>query len=340
MTSQPAAVRELIVDDRWSGEHGIGRFATEVIARLAVPWRSLGGGESPTSPLDMLNRRRLGLGANEVVYSPGFNAGLTRARQLLNIHDLIHLEIESERSVAKTVYYNTVVRAAVRRAGVVMTDSGASARAISAWVRDDAVEIVVVGCGRSAAFTPDGPRAAFDRATFVYVGNISKPHKNFDVLLDAIALRPGYALLVVTGDAALAEEKVASRGLAASVTVRTGVPDSELATIYRAAAGSLQPSLLEGFGLPPLEATSCATRVAYVASCESVSEIVAGTGVAVSSATDAAGWASAMDELVTLSGTGPLQMPAEWHARYEWDTVAAKVQAVLDDFNLSRSSWA
>jgi glycosyltransferase involved in cell wall biosynthesis len=331
MTISQTGARVLTVDDRWTGEHGIGRFATEVVRRLAMPWRPLGGGESPTSPTDVLNPNRLRLGASDVVYSPGFNAGVTLARQLLNIHDLIHLEVASERSIAKTVYYNTVVRSAVRRAGVVMTDSDASARAIANWVKAPAVKIVVVGCGRSAFFTVEGQSASFPRPTFLYVGNISKPHKNFDVLLDAIALRPDYDLLIVTGDADLARSKIAARHLRDRVTVRSGVSDLELATLYRGASGSVQPSLLEGFGLPPLEAMSCGTRVAHWVDCESVSEIVDGTGVAVQSATDPAEWAAALDELNSLAQSGALTMPAEWDARYDWDTVAQKVQAVLNE---------
>ncbi|WP_166791353.1 glycosyltransferase family 1 protein [Cryobacterium sp. Hh7] len=269
------------------------------------------------------------MSSKDVIYSPGYNAGITRARQLLNVHDLIHLQIESERSLAKTIYYNTIVRSAIKHAGVVMTDSTASATAIALWLRSPKVDIVNVGCGRSKAFVAEGVSANFDHPTFLYVGNMNKPHKNFRILLEAIALRPQYKLLVVTGDFDLATSMVRGAGLDAQVEVRTAVPDDELARLYRGASGSLQPSLLEGFGLPPLEAMSCGTRVAYWSGCESVSEIVDGTGVAVSSATDASEWARAMEELETMSLTGPLSMPREWDERYSWDTVADKVNAVL-----------
>lgn len=319
--------RVLRVDDRWKGEHGIGRFATEVVRRITVPNSSLGGGESPTSPADVVNPRRLRLGKDDVVYSPGFNAGLTRARQFLNIHDLIHLQIESERSAAKTLYYNTVVRRAVRRAGLVMTDSDASASAIRSWVRDPSVEIVVVGCGRSAEFTPDGEKATFTRPTFIYVGNL-KPHKNVDIVLDALALRPDYDLILVTGDATDAAARIAARGLTARVQVRSGIGDAELATLYRGVTGALQPSILEGFGLPALEAMSSGTRVAHWVGCESVAEICDGQGVAVAAADDAAQWAAALDQLLTRSDEA-LRLDDSWHDKYTWDAVGAKVDAVL-----------
>lgn len=321
---QPA----LYIDDRWRGKHGIGRFATEVVRRLTMSWVPLGGRLAPTSPVDIFNLRRLGLKREDLVYSPGFNAGITCARQLLNIHDLIHLQIDSEKSFAKSLYYNTVVRWAVRRAGIVMTDSVASAKAIRDWVRAPRVEIVVVGCGKSEAFVPEGESVVFDRPTFVYVGNL-KPHKNFDVLLEMIALRPQFDLIVVSSDAELARAYVAARGIERQVTVRTGVPDLELAAIYRGATGSLQPSILEGFGLPSLEAMSCGTRVAYWRGCESVAEICSGAGVEVRNAESATEWAQALDNLEVSAKGGSLHMSAEWHDRYTWSAVAARVDAVI-----------
>jgi glycosyltransferase involved in cell wall biosynthesis len=322
-------MRQLIVDDRWRGEHGIGRFATEVVGRLNRPWRSLGGESSPTAVTDWFNGKRLRLRSNETLYNPGFNAGFTRARQVLTIHDLIHLQIPTERSWAKTIYYNTIVRWAVRRAGVVITVSAASASAVKDWLKSASVRIVVVGCGRSDAFTIVGRETEFERPTFVYVGNL-KPHKNVDVLLGALTLRPSYRLVVVTSDIDEARQRISAAGLSDRVSVRSSVPDVELAEIYRGAAGALQPSLLEGFGLPVLEAMSCGTRVAFWAGCESVREICAGTGVEVKSSTDAPEWAIALDQLIEAREAGRLNMPASWQTRYEWDTVASKVGQALD----------
>jgi glycosyltransferase involved in cell wall biosynthesis len=321
-------LRNIVVDERWGGEHGIGRFAAEVVARLDVPWTALGGGGSPTSVLDVLSVRRAKVPAASVLYSPGFNAGLTLARQILTIHDLIHLQIPSEKSFAKGLYYNQVVKRAIKRAGVVMTVSATSARAIADWVASPGVDVVVVGCGRSQAFALEGPSASFEKPTFLYVGNL-KPHKNVDVLFAALALRPDYSLVVVTSDVDQAEAAVAAVGLIGQVTIRTGVSDDELAALYRGAAGALQPSVLEGFGLPVLEAMACGTRVASWAGCESVQEIRSDTGVTVQSTTNADEWARAMDTLVEQSAEGPLVMPAAWNELYSWDGVGERVSAVL-----------
>jgi glycosyltransferase involved in cell wall biosynthesis len=321
-------LRNVVVDERWGGEHGIGRFATEVVSRLAIAWRPLGGTGSPTSVLDVLSLRRARLTASDVVYSPGFNAGVTLARQVLTIHDLIHLQIPSEKSFAKTCYYNLVVKNAIKRAGIVMTVSTTSARAIADWLGAPGVEIVIVGCGRSAAFAVAGAAAVFARPTFLYVGNL-KPHKNVDVLFKALAQRPDYDLIVVTSDVDHAESAIAAAGLTGRASIRTGVSDDELASLYRGGAGALQPSVLEGFGLPVLEAMSCGTRVASWAGCESVQEIRSNTGVTVHSATDAGEWADAMDRLVAQSNAGPLEMPAEWNELYSWNGVGERVSAAI-----------
>jgi glycosyltransferase involved in cell wall biosynthesis len=321
-------MKHLVVDDRWRGEHGIGRFAAEVLSRIGGEWDSIGESGSPTSITDVVNPRRLRLARNSVLYSPGFNAGLTAARQVLTLHDLIHLQIPSESSLAKTAYYNTVVRWAVRRAGVVMTVSESSAKVIAAWLRSDKVRIEVVGCGQSAAFHLGGASEKFERSTFVYVGNL-KPHKNVGVVLDALKMRPEYDLVLVTSDGTEARRLAADKGLAGRVHVRSGVTDPQLADLYRGATGVLQPSVLEGFGLPVLEALGCGTRVAYWQGCASVGEICAGEGIAVSNATNASEWATAMDQLREESTHGPVQMPSQWVDRYTWDAVASKIEKVL-----------
>ena len=328
-TSVPS-VPVIIVDDRWQGEHGIGRFATEIIKRLTGPWLPLTGDILPTSKSDIVNKHRLSLTRHDTVFTPGFNAGISRARQIIVIHDLIHLRVKAEKSLSKTVFYNTVVRHAIRRAGVVLTVSETSASAIAAWMKSPTVRVVVVGNGRSSSFLPVGVNTEFDRPTFIYVGNL-KAHKNVQVVFDAIRLRPDFHLLVVTNDVARARAWVQHKYLHTQVTVRTAVSDDELASMYRGAAGVLLPSLLEGFGLPALEAMSCGTRVAFWAGCESVSEICQGTGVAVESATDPAEWASALDALKRMSDQGPVTMATAWEALYDWDTVAGKVQRVLDE---------
>ncbi|MGN6445477.1 glycosyltransferase family 4 protein [Amnibacterium sp.] len=320
----------IVVDSRWRGQHGIARFAGEVVPRL--PWRAARATTptSPTSPLDVLSPWRFALGAHDVVYTPGFNAGVTRARQVLTLHDLIHLDEPAERSRAKALYYETVVKPAVRRAGVVLTVSATSKRRIEQWIGSGGVEVVDVGNGCSPSFL-DGPQVAPPAAgRFLYVGNL-KPHKHVEVLFQALARRPGYSLTLVTGDGERALALADEVDVVPRVTIRSGLTDAELAELYRAHDGVLLSSRLEGFGLPALEAIATGRRVGFSAGCASVAEIVGDEGVSVTDDGDAEAWAAAMDGLLAAGAT-LVGDSAAWRGRYEWDAVAHRVAVVLERF--------
>lgn len=315
----------LVVDNRWNGKHGIGRLAREIVPRIAAEWTPLDSRLGATSPLDAVNPARFGLSATDLIYSPGFNAGATRARQLITICDLIHLKVQSESSFAKRVYYERVVKPAILRAGVVLTISEVSASAIREWLGNVSVTIVNAGIGLSPAFTAEGPASKPFDSYFMYVGNV-KPHKNFDVLLQALRLRPEYRLVVVSADASAVAARAGDAGVIRQVQIRSNIDDDTLAALYRGSDGLLFPSMLEGFGLPALEAGSSGAPVAFWAGCESIAEILDGHGVAVQSAHEAGAWAKAMDSLRAVDDFSPLSW---WPQQYDWDLSAQKVDAAI-----------
>lgn len=94
--------------------------------------------------------------------------------------------------------------------------------------------------------------------------------KNHVRLLQAFSiLRSRYAIshqLVIVGRQGLGYERVYAEyerlGLGDSVVFMGYVPDAEMPLLYSAASLLVYPSLLEGFGLPILEAMACGTVVA------------------------------------------------------------------------------
>ena len=94
----------LFVDARWSGNHGIARYSHEVLRRLSLDHKQLQTGIKPTSPLDAFNPARWRFSSHDIIYSPGFNAGITSAKQFMTLHDLIHLHDSSESSILKAKY--------------------------------------------------------------------------------------------------------------------------------------------------------------------------------------------------------------------------------------------
>lgn len=319
-------MRALFVDDRYRGAHGIGRYAREVLGRLELPWRDLGLDGTPYSPLDAFRRVR-GPGADDVVYSPGYGALLRAPRQVVTVHDLIQLRSAWPGRAKFLAYYNGPVRRVVRRAGVVLTVSETSAEAIRDWLRDDAVRIVNAGNGCSAAFTPEGPREAASDPYVLFVGN-TRAHKNIDVLLRAAAVATGIRVRTVVpeGEAAEVRRLAAEWGVAQRVDVIVGVDDERLAELYRGAAATVMPSLLEGFGLPALESIASGTPVIHWSGCRAVAEIVGGRGWSVAEAHDAQEWAAAVVEAV-----GSARRVSAPVGVYDWDRTARIVgETILD----------
>ena len=328
MAARQLPLPRVIIDDRWRGQNGIGRYAAEVLSRFTLPFATLGGHGRPTSAADVLNPRRWRLSPADLLYSPGFGVGLTRARQLLTLHDLIHLHAFGGATVLRLIYFRLFVRPAIKSCGVVITVSETSAAAIRRWLGTSDVDVVVSGCGRSDAFSFEGPRRTFANPTFVFVSSI-RPHKNLEPLLDAFVLRPEFRLVIVTADVERALGLVAARGLGERVTVESALTDESLAELYRGSTGVIVPSLIEGFGLPALEAMSCGVRVAHWSGCESVAEICGATSVTVDEPIHGSTWAQALDQLRERGPLSSSELPDHWNERYSWDHVAKVIEAVL-----------
>ncbi|WP_138945059.1 glycosyltransferase family 1 protein [Plantibacter sp. M259] len=312
----------ILADTRWSGVHGIGRYASEVLSRLSVDWSPLEVGGKPSDPQDFLRVRRTPGG--ETIYSPGYNGFLARSPQVVTVHDLIHLHPTTNRRAVYLAHYSAVLRPIIRRNRLVLTVSETSKRAIEEWVRDDRVQVVNAGNGLSEAFHPgETPVTHVSEPYFLYVGNL-RAHKNVDVVFRALARVPEVKLVVVMNDREGAERRAAELGVADRVEVRSGLSDPELADLYRGAVATAFPSLVEGFGLPAVESIACGTPVIFWEGCESIAEISSGQGFPVGDAHDDLAWADALRAALTERprATAPA-------ATYSWDRTAEIVSNVL-----------
>jgi glycosyltransferase involved in cell wall biosynthesis len=212
---------------------------------------------------------------------------LSRAHVTVVIHDAMpetvpDLVLGSRRA---RLLWRTKTWLACRRADAVATVSEASASEIRRRLPLAAgANVVVLTEGVDQVFTAapaaaDGPaRAAWipGEAPYVlYVGGLS-PHKRVASLVSAfgrVAQQPEHATLrlLLTGPGEIDTFRVDDRGLAAALdglgslrdrVVHTGfVPDEALAALYRGASCVVLPSLVEGFGLPALEAMACGAPV-------------------------------------------------------------------------------
>jgi glycosyltransferase involved in cell wall biosynthesis len=210
---------------------------------------------------------------------------------VLTLHDATHLALPEHARTAAVLYHRAVVRRAARRAVRVLTVSEFSAAEIGRHygVARERILVAPDAIDLSAAQGPASRLPAGITSPYLlYVGN-GKPHKNVELLLAAHGLLRDPPPLFLCG-AGL--EGFARPG----VYPLKGVSDDELVAIYRGATLFLFPSLMEGFGLPPLEAAACGAPV-LVADGSALREIW--TGVApLLPPHDAARWAETITALL------------------------------------------
>jgi len=254
-------------------------------------------------PRDMLAmgramaRARLDLIYFPATYSfvPVWNVG----RVVVTMHDtlaLAHPELVFPTGKGRLAW-TIKEHAAARWADRIVTVSETSRIALRDWFRLPDSRLLVVNEGPESVFRPIAEGAESDRILrrhgiepgrrfLLYVGGLS-PHKNLVRLVEAFA-RGAHAetKLVLAGDfhdvfhthvpeirAAIDRERLGDR-----VLLPGFVPDEELVYLYNQAYALAQPSLMEGFGLPAVEAMACRTPV-LSSTAGSLPEVVGDAGL-------------------------------------------------------------
>lgn len=156
--------------------------------------------------------------------------------------------------------------------------------------------------GQDADATVDDAREALglpDR--FVLNVGARRPHKNQRFLLEVLERLPSPLSLVLVGDrdprmADDIDAEIRRRRLGDRVLTLQRVPDRYLPGVYEAASVFVFPSLVEGYGIPPLEAMVAGTPV--IASAIPVMAEVCEDAALLVSPFDADGWARAIEGLL------------------------------------------
>lgn len=255
---------KLLVDDRWFGATGIGRYAKEILQRapsgteivhLSKAWAI----KNPVSPL--LLGREINRQAPDLFWSPGFMPPMfSKVPYVVSVHDLIHLKYGSKLQV---IYYNRVIRPLLKKAEYVLTGSEYSRKEIINWAGLSQERVVSNYYAASSEFTCDGERFSPGYSYLLYVGN-KRNHKNLKRLIIAFSKAgvPNDLKLVFTGDATKELLELADKLKILDRLVFLGfVEDADLPLIYRGALAVLLVSLYEGFGIPIVESMACGTPV-------------------------------------------------------------------------------
>jgi glycosyltransferase involved in cell wall biosynthesis len=212
----------------------------------------------------------------ELLHAPHYTLPLGWAGpSVVTIHDLIHIRFARFHGPGAALYARVMAGLAARRARGVIVDSESTRTDVIELLATPEAKVRVIPLGVSTGIrrvdAESAARFNAERALpaghVLYVG-ARKRHKNLELLLHAWATMPAAERppLVLSGPAWTAREPLAvlagTLGVANSIRFAGELRDErELSCLYSGAALLVQPSLAEGFGLPPLEAMACGTPV-------------------------------------------------------------------------------
>ncbi|POX65839.1 glycosyltransferase family 1 protein [Microbacterium sp. SGAir0570] len=306
--------------------------------------RWVGGGRATWAAGEIVavNRTARRVGA-DLIWSPANFGPLTRggAGRIVSVHDVIYHEVRGSglAGLARSVTAWLMTRTA-RSADRLLTVSDAAASAIARHLGVPPARISVVHNGSAEPRTVENPWESLEplgidasRPLLLSAGN-RMPHKNFVGLLDALAaLSPDQrprSVIVGGGPDDPLTPAVAARGLDADVVLPGWVSDDQLASLYSAAGVYACPSLVEGFGLPVVDALRAECIV--VANDVPVLHEVGGEYAFYADATNPTAFAAAISRAFDLDRAAGDRRRSEgraWAERFNWDAAAEAVAAVL-----------
>lgn len=322
----------ILVDDRWLGDTGIGRYAREILERkpachnvtyLNRNWKI----KNPVSP--WLLGGAINHSTADLFWSPGFMPpALCRIPYVVTIHDLIHLHYGTS---LHRLYYNQIIRRLLHNASSVLTDSKYSRDEILEWSGLSPELVNVVPLAVSRVFSAGGDVHDPGYPYILYVGN-RRTYKNLHRLINAFGLgcRNSEVKLALSGTADPELLTFAKQvGIADRIVFLGRIDEELLPALYRGALAVAYVSLYEGFGLPPLEAMACGTPV-LSSNVTSLPEVVGDAGLMV----DPMDVYEIADGLRRISEDGALRADLikkglERIKLFDWDECAMRTWDVL-----------
>lgn len=200
----------------------------------------------------------------DLLHVPHFNIPLRyKGKIALTIHDLLWHEHQGAEMTTlpgwqyqiKHLMYRYIVKQAVKRATVIFVPAETVRQTVSTYYPNAAEKIVVTKEGVDDAYQITNPQMLPRDKTLIYVGSLY-PHKNIQLVIEALEKLPGYNL-ALAGTRNIFQEEVRTFVKKKNMTDRVHflgfVRDKELAQMYQTAFALVQPSLSEGFGLTGVE---------------------------------------------------------------------------------------
>ncbi len=287
----------------------------------------------------------------DLVHIPSYRRMLFRCPvpQVATIHDCAPFVLREKYDFARGFFGRGVVPVIARRMDRIIAVSETTGRDIVKWMKvpEERVRVVPNGIDHRM-FRPQDEEAVsefrrrkhLDVPFFLYVARLEHPAKNHIRLIRAfervIADGAFDGQLILPGapwhGSETIEKAVETSPCRERIRLEGFVDNADLPLWYAAAEALVFPSLMEGFGLPLLEAQACGTRIAC-ADATSLPEVAGPAGI-LFDGIDESSIAAAMARLATMDALERRirqQQGIEWAGGFTWCAHAAAAAGVYQD---------
>ncbi len=245
------------------------------------------------------------------------NLGALNVEKIVGfVHDMIpldHPEVQTPKSAAQ---FKQRQQHLAKHADLIFTNSAFTATRVAEWYGSWGAHPVIKANLLGVTPPPAGPSFPFERPSFVILGTI-EPRKNHKLLFDvwetfAHIPEPARPQLHIIGRRGWLNEEVFhfldhSPLMGRDIIEHGSLPDSEVFAMLRGATALLFPSLVEGFGLPLLEAKCVGTPT--LASDLDVFRELGGPETLYLTQGDATVWSKAVNAIIKQGSSGtPLKV--------------------------------
>ncbi|MCL6096468.1 MAG: glycosyltransferase family 4 protein [Patescibacteria group bacterium] len=214
----------------------------------------------------LLNKENL-----DLVHFPYFSVPIFYNKPfVLTIHDLIihHYPTGKASTLFPLLYYlkfysyKYIIYKAAQKAKKIITPSISTKEEVMDHlaINDSKITVIYEAVDDNVRHQMSDIRYQDYGKYFLYVGN-AYPHKNLDKLTEVFSdfqkdAKDVKLILVGSNDFFYSKlkQKVKKLNIEGKVIFKTNIPDSELSYLYENAIALVSPALMEGFGLPVLEA--------------------------------------------------------------------------------------
>jgi glycosyltransferase involved in cell wall biosynthesis len=284
----------------------------------------------------------------DLVHIPSYRRMLFRCcvPQVATIHDCAPFILREKYDFARGFFGRVIVPMIARRVQKIIAVSETTGRDVVRWMRvpEAGVSVVPNGIDHQMFRPPTGETVADFRLRknlklpfFLYVARLEHPAKNHVRLINAfnrVAESGAFSGELILPGAPWHGSEIVEQAVAASpfrdrIRLEGFVGNDDLPLWYAAAEALVFPSLMEGFGLPLLEAQACGTRIACSDS-TSLPEVAGPAGI-LFDGLDESSIAAAMTRLASMESGERKQREADgitWAGKFTWTAHASEAARI------------